>query len=236
MAATATSESRGGRPNAAAWIPMPAAAMQSGIPSAGTSQRKRLASRTAGLCLSHGEITRLTRCLNPRVTRSERWSLVAWRAGGAVREGSSYDRGTESHEGLRRQTRRRRVDLPRRAGRRDRLPRSEWLREVDDDAVDSRAGPADGRHCDREREVLPRPCGSTARGRCSARGAVGAHGTLGLQPSARACPDAWDSEAPDCRADRPRRLAGRREEEGRNLLVGNEPTARDRDGAARGSP
>src|SRR5260370_1270375 len=82
-------------------------------------------------------------------------------AGGAVREGSSYDRGTESHEGLRRQTRRRRVDLPRRAGRRDRLPRSEWLREVDDDAVDSRAGPADGRHCDREREALPRPCGST---------------------------------------------------------------------------
>src|SRR5215471_16043247 len=57
--------------------------------------------------------------------------------------GAAHDRSAETQEGLRPHRRGRRDRLPGQAGARDRVPRAERRRQVDDDADDPRSRPAD---------------------------------------------------------------------------------------------
>src|SRR5947209_8089345 len=117
------------------------------------------------------------------------------------------DRSARADEGLRREARGRRP-LVRRASRdRHGIPRAERVGQVDDDALDSRARPADEGHRDRQRQAISRARCAVARGRRAARGTVRSHGPLCAQPPAGARADAWNSARARRRADRPRWLA-----------------------------
>ena len=146
---------------------------------------------------------------------------------------TSRDRGNRSHEGLRRQARRRRSELHRQAGGGHRLSRAERLRQVDHDAADPRARPAERRRRDRQRQALPRPRCAAARSGSAARSALHPHGPLRVQPSARACADAWDRAQARPGVDRPRRPARCRAQAGRQVLARHGAAARHRDRAAR---
>ena len=105
--------------------------------------------------------------------------------------------------------------------------------QVDDDAPDHRPRLADRRKRHRERQGVSRPPGPVARGRDAARGPRDPHRALGLQPSARARPDARHRRAPRRRGHRPRRAARGGAQARRRLLARHGAAARHRRRAAR---
>ena len=192
-------------------------------------------------CSSVGSAAGRARSALPASRRRRRAGRSGWRAcSGSIHESASSrgvpcrcGRGTQPDEGLRGQACRRRPHLQRRARHRDRLPRAERLRQVDDDAPDPRPRRAHRGRRDRQRQALPRPPGAVARGRRASGGPLRAHGPLGLPPPARPRADPRHPEAPRPRADRPRRPARGRRQARRPVLPGDGPAARDRHRAPR---
>ena len=103
-----------------------------------------------------------------------------------ARAGRSHDRRLRTHQDLRREDRRRRHQLHRRARPGHRFPRPQRRRQVDDDADDPRPRPAHRRQRDRQRPPLRRLPRPAARGRRPAGGQGRPPRPLGAQPPALA--------------------------------------------------
>src|SRR6516165_12273280 len=147
--------------------------------------------------------------------------------------GAAHDRSAETQEGIRPHRRGRRDRLPGQAGARDRVPRAERRRQVDDNADDPRTRPADLGHGDRGRTAVPEHGVAAARGRRAAGRARGAPGPVRLQPPAQ--PGRGQRHRPQARrrGTRSGRAHVGSAQAGRRVLPGHVAAARDRRGAAR---
>jgi hypothetical protein len=132
---------------------------------------------------------------------------------------TELDRSSQPVQELRRQTRSRRPVVHREARRRHRIPRAERFGQVDDDPVDPRSRRSDRGPGLRERQALPRPSGAATRGWRAARGALGALGSVRVQPPARTRADTRYSASARERADRPGWSTRRRAQTGRSVLA-----------------
>src|SRR5215469_1936296 len=147
---------------------------------------------------------------------------------------AAHDRGAGTQEGLRPHRRGRRDRLPGQAGARDRVPRAERRRQVDDDADDPRARPAGLGHGDGGRTPVPGHGVAAARGRCAAGRACGAPGPVRLQPPVLTGRGQRNSPKARRRGARSGRAHVGGAQAGRRVLPRHVAAARDRRGAAGG--
>src|SRR5215469_12642303 len=147
---------------------------------------------------------------------------------------AAHDRSAEPQEGLRPHRRGRRDRLPGQAGARDRVPRAERRRQVDDDADDPRSRPAGLGHGDGGRTPVPGHGVAAARGRRAAGRARGAPGPVRLQPPVRTGRGQRHRPRPRRRGARSGRAHVGGAQAGRRVLPGHVAAPRYRGGAARG--
>src|SRR6516165_4359383 len=149
--------------------------------------------------------------------------------------GAANDRSAEAQEGLRPHRRGRRDRLPGQAGARDRVPRAERRRQVDDDTDDPRSRPADLGHGDGGRTPVPGHGVAAARGRCVAGRARGAPGSVRLQPPVRTGHGQRHRPPARRRGARSGRAGVGGAQAGRRVLPGHVAAGRYRRSAARRS-
>ncbi|SCE48058.1 hypothetical protein GA0115253_1057512 [Streptomyces sp. Termitarium-T10T-6] len=146
--------------------------------------------------------------------------------------GLEHDRGSRPDQALRREDGRGRPFLPGAAGGRHRLPRSQRVGQVHDDAHDPRPGPPHRRSCHHRRPPLPQSAERAAPGRRAAGRQGRARRPHRPQPPAVPGSAGRDPCGPGRRGPRRGRPPGRRQAALQRLLARDGAAARDRGGAA----